>query len=315
MKNVIYIVTLLLILTGECAAQRRNSSQRWSIGAGMRVGFGSMMQKSDVESDRTKGFDGGVDGVFTFYFAQNRANWPSIGFRTGLAVGYKQNSISMPIDLTYQTIDSENNPMTYHVTADDVKETDRQISLELPVMCALWYNNITANLGLRFGVPVLSRYEQKMTNPQLTATYDELGVTISGEKVTGIIATDDNHTKSKLNAAGFNMCLSLEAGYDLPWLILGNKLNVGIYTDYGLIDNFKEGDKLFTDADPSKIDGATNTPTLVVVRTLTDSYVSNVGVFDIGIRATYTFISRSKTPGSHGSGRSGNHKSFRNTFH
>jgi len=297
MKTTLYVTLLLLLCVSEAMGQRSDDkSMRWSIGAGMKVGMGTMKQETGAtQSDAGKGFDGAIEGVYTIYFPK-KWEGPSLGVRTGLTMGYRQNSLSMPIDLEYKMTDSEGNPMTYRVTADKVKETDRQFSAELPVMCAAFYKNFVVNLGVKVGFPVLSRYEQKMTNPQLTATYDNLGVSISGEKVTGVISTDDNHTKAKLDAAGFNMCLSFEAGYELPIRILGGKIQAGIYVDYGLVDNFDAKGEKFTEADPSKIDGDTNTPTLVVVRTLTDSYVNNVGIFDVGLRGVYVFNFKKKSP-------------------
>ncbi|MCQ2204042.1 MAG: outer membrane beta-barrel protein [Bacteroidales bacterium] len=313
MKKTIYAAILLLLSAGEAMGQRNDdSAMRWSLGAGLRVGMGTMKQEtSGVSSDAGKGIDGAAEGIFTIYFAK-KWQGPSLGIRTGVTAGYKQNSLSMPIDLEYPATDSEGNKLTYHVTADKVKETDRQLSAEVPVMCAAYYKNFVVNLGVKVGFPVMSRYEQKMSNPQLTATYDDLGVSISGEKVTGVIATDDNHTKAKLEAANFNLCAALEAGYELPFKVLGGKIQVGVYVDYGLIDNFDaKGDK-FTEADPSKIDGDTNTPTLVVVRTLTDSYVSNVGIFDVGLRGVYVF-ERKKAKDNGSSRRKSNN--VRNRWH
>lgn len=291
MNKIVYIVLLLSLLSVDVVAQRISdgkSSRWWSIGAGMRVGFGSMMQKADVESDRTKGFDGAVDGVFCYFFDQRNKKLPFFGVRTGLSVGYKQNSISMPIDLTYKTIDAEGRSITYHVLADKVKETDRQMSLELPVMFAAWYKNFFANLGLRVGIPAVSRYEQKMMgNYSVTATFDDYDVSLTDELVTGKISLDDTRMKAKLDAAGFNLCLALEGGYEFNFL--GNQLSTGIYVDYGLVDNFKGNGAYFADADPSVIDPSTNTPASVAVHTLTDSYVSSVGIFDIGVRAVYSW--------------------------
>lgn len=288
MKAVINIVIALVLMTGVSSAQSRNSST-WSLGVGARVGLGSMMQKSDEESsDRTKGFDGAAEGVFTYYFQQSNTKMPLMGIRTGLSLGYRQNSLTMDkVDLTYKAADAQGNTIIYHATADDVKETDRQFAVEIPVMFAAYYNRIFANLGLRVGIPALSRYNQTMMNPTLTATYEEFGVTISGERVTGRVSNDDTKQKAKLDASSFNLCLSLEAGYTFD--ILSGKLLAGMYADYGLVDNFEGKGKNFTDADPSAIDGATNTPTTVIVHSLTDSYVSNVGIFCMGIRAVYAW--------------------------
>lgn len=289
MKKTIYIVIVFVLATVTLSAQTRFSGKTWSIGAGARVGLGSMMQKSEGESsDRTKGFDGAAEGVFTFYFAHKKKNMPHLGFRTGLSLGYRQNSLTMDkVDLTYKAADAQGNTIIYHATADDVKETDRQFAVEIPVMFAAYYNRIFANLGLRVGIPALSRYNQTMMNPTLTATYEEFGVTISGERVTGRVSNDDTKQKAKLDASSFNLCLSLEAGYTFD--ILSGKLLAGMYADYGLVDNFEGKGKNFTDADPSAIDGATNTPTTVIVHSLTDSYVSNVGIFCMGIRAVYAW--------------------------
>lgn len=306
MKKIVYIVLLLSLLSVDTVAQRISdgvSSRWWTIGAGARVGFGSMMQKADVKSDRTKGFDGAVDGVFNYYFHHRNNKLPYFGVRTGVSVGYKQNSISMPIDLTYKAVDADGRNITYHVLADNVKETDRQMSLELPVMFAAWYQNIFANLGLRVGIPAVSRYEQKMGNHSVTATFDDYDVSLTDELVTGKISLDDTRMKAKLDAAGFNLCLALEGGYEFDFL--GNRLSAGIYVDYGLVDNYKGNGAHFADADPSVIDPSTNTPASVVVNTLTDSYVSSVGIFDIGVRAVYSWRhprkSASKSKGnSHG---------------
>lgn len=77
MKKKIYITIVFVLATVTLSAQTRFSGKTWSIGAGARVGLGSMMQKSEGESsDRTKGFDGAAEGVFTFYFAHKKKNMP-----------------------------------------------------------------------------------------------------------------------------------------------------------------------------------------------------------------------------------------------
>lgn len=288
MKKIIYIAIAFVLVTVSSSAQSRLVNS-WSIGAGVRTGLGSMMQKSQGESsDRSKGFDGAAEGVYTCYFTQKKKNFPLFGFRTGLSLGFRQNSLMMDdVDLTYKSEDAEGNVIVYHATAEDVKETDRQFAVEVPVMFAAYYNRIFANLGLRVGIPLMSRYKQTMTNPTLTATYEEYGVTISGERVTGRVSSEDTKQKAKLDASSFNLCLSLEAGYTFDFL--GGKLLAGMYADYGLVDNFDGKGKNFTDADPTAIDASTNTPTTVIVHSLTDSYVSNVGIFCMGLRAVYAW--------------------------
>ncbi len=297
----------MMLMTGMSSAQSR-LNKSMSYGAGLRVGLGSMMQKSEGEaSDRTKGFDGAVEGVFTYYFPQHKTKLPLFGFRTGLSLGFRQNSLTMDnIDLTYQAADAQGNSITYHATAEDVKETDLQLALELPVMFSAYYNRIFGNLGLRMGIPVMSRYKQVMSNPTLTATYDEFDVTIYGERVTGRVSSDDNKKKAKLDASSFNLCLSFEAGYTFN--VLGNKLQAGMYLDYGLVDNFKGKGDNFTDADPAAIDGASSTPATVIVHSLTDSYVSNVGIFCMGIRGVYVWSYPKQQGSSSSSSRKGRSK-------
>lgn len=286
MKKIIIIAIVFVLTTVASSAQMR-SNNTWSIGVGARLGMGSMMQKAEeVKSDRTAGFDGSAEGVLTYYFSR-KEELPQFGFRTGLSLGYRQNSLKTDkIDVSYTEKDALGNSIIYHATAEDVKEVDRQFAVEIPAMFAAYYNRIFANIGLCMGVPLMSRYKQTMSNPTLSATYEEYGVTISGERVTGIVSSGEDNKKAKLDASSFNMCLSLEAGYTFDFL--GNSLLVGMYADYGLVDNFKGKANNFTEADPSTIDGATNTPTKVVVHSLTDSYVSNVGIFCMGLRAVYT---------------------------
>lgn len=288
MKRILYIVIVCALASVVASAQSRNS-RNWSLGAGIRVGLGSMMQKSEEESsDRTNGFDGSAEGVFTYYFSQSKGNFPQFGFRTGLSLGFRQNTLTMDnIDHSYSVEDGQGNSILYHVTAEDVKETDRQFAVELPVMFATYYNRIYANIGFRVGIPLMSRYNQTMSNPVLTATYEKYGVTIEGERVTGKLTSEDINQKAKLDASTFNLCLSLEAGYTFD--LIGGKLLAGMYADYGLVDNYKGKGEHFTDADPTTINGATNTPATVVVHSLTDSYVNNVGIFCMGLRAVYAW--------------------------
>lgn len=292
----------MLASTLGVSAQR--TAPNWSMGAGIRVGLGSMMQDSKEESDRTKGIDGSAEFVYTRFFGQPKSEKPRFGLRTGLSLGYRQNSIMMDdIDLTYNTKDALGNSITYHATAKNVKETDRQFGLQLPVMFAVNYNRIFGNLGLRASIPFLSRYKQTMEDPTLSATYDDMEVTIKDEKVTGKVSNDDKSQKAKLDAASFSLCLSLEAGYEFH--IVGRTLQAGVYVDYGLVDNFKGKGNNFTDADPTAIDGATSTPTTVIVHSLTDSYVNNVGIFCVGLRAVYIFKSGGASNRNGGSRRGG----------
>jgi len=294
MKNCVYVMALLLMASSvNIFAQNKHSNNGGFMGVGARMGLGSMMQDSeDVSSDRSAGFDGAGEFVFTKYFKYGKGGTSCFGLRTGLSLGYRQNSIKMGnVDLTYKAKDAEGNDITYHVTAKNVKETDRQFALEIPVLFAMSFDRIYTNVGLRFGIPAMSRYSQTMEDPSILATYDDYEVTLRDETVTGKVSNDDKSQKAKLDASSFNMCLSLEAGYDLHIL----PVSVGIYVDYGLVDNYKGKGAHFTDADPSAIDGATSTPTSIVVHSLTDSYVDNVGIFCVGVRGVYTLKKFNRT--------------------
>ncbi|MCQ2228230.1 MAG: hypothetical protein MJZ13_00610 [Bacteroidales bacterium] len=262
------------------------------VGAGMRVGVGSLKQEG-FGIQNGMGVNAGIDGVYTYYFKSLGKSKPFIGVRSGLGVSLTNNNVSRSSyevkfsDIVVKDKDKDVK-MSYQLISSNIDEKNTQIAIEVPIMGSVLYKQLYGNLGVRIGIPVVSKYKITMDAPTTVITLEDYGVTINDSKVLGGYIPESESSKSgDFDGATFNLSLAFEGGYVFE--MGGNWLCVGAYFDYGLVNNFSAGGSNLVDVDFSPLSQTPSGPATVSVNSLTQSHAEKMGFFDVGVRATYSW--------------------------
>ena len=252
----------------------------------MRGGAASLLH-SVVKGDWICGGDALLDLQYAHYWTKE--NRPvDLGIIVGVAVGYSQSGMKAVVDTTY-TVNTTDGAIDYTLKADEVKENDSQIQLEVPLMFSLIHDNgLFFNIGPKFMIPVYTPYKQNIKNPDINAYFPTEGVNVSNEVVTGLVQDNQLNTKGTDNGAQFkiNIMLTAEIGYEWKFQN-GNSLGLGAFANYSVFNSFKnEGiNKSLMNVTPPSSTGVAN----VDILSATSTYAEKLGYFDAGIKLAYHF--------------------------
>ena len=252
---------------------------RYAVGLG--AGFASTLTNLN---GIPVGFDVLLDLRYAHYWVADK-NKPAFGIMTGLSAGYVQTKQSMAYlkDALVSTVDGD---VQYVITADDITEVARQFQFEVPVMFSMVLNEgFYLNAGPKFILPVVSKYNQTLTNPNINAYFPELNNNpITNEVVMGKVATEQYNTTGHLsNRLKLGLALGVELGYEFKFKN-DHSLGIGVYVDYEVVNCYKHtsaGDVIAV-TPPTRDNHA-----LVNVNTMTNSYDKKMGFFDAGVKVTY----------------------------
>ena len=148
-----------------------------------------------------------------------------LGIMTGLSAGYMSTTRSQAWDETY-VAKTDDGDIEYHVTADNIQETNHQLQLEVPLMFSL----ITAkglffNVGPRFLLPAYTPYKQVITNGNVVATDLQTGVVIPNNPVYGQLSEEQVNQKGKGEQQFMlTMTIGFEAGYEFDAVVLDDSV-------------------------------------------------------------------------------------------
>ena len=273
---------------------RLDRMHRFSIG--VRGGLASLMQNTKkVEGERKMdkgdlGFDAFLDLQYTFLAGGKKVN---PGIMTGLSFGFERNGIAANnVNENWTVVAPDGGNINYSTSLERATDKDWQMVLEIPVMFAMvTEHGFFMNIGPRFQIPVLSRHNQKLTDPQITAEFVNQGVTVPNEAITGRVF--DNKKKGSWKNANIQILLGAELGYE--WLLKnGDGLGLGVYGNYGLWDNFKDrtpdNPNGIISVTPAQNDGSAIAGVDVV--DATNAYVTKIGNWDAGLKLVYHFCWR-----------------------
>lgn len=253
---------------------------------GVRAGTASMLQKMVNESAKSQfGFDVLLDLQYAHYWQNKKEH--KIGLLTGVSVGLAQGGLkaSKSVD-QYTVTDPDGMKADYTVTADNIKETDRQIQLEVPLMFSLISRQgIFFNIGPRFFLPVYTPYKATLDNPDIDAYFKQTDVHVTNEKITGLLenkqVTGKGTTDNKLK---LNITLGTELGYE--WQLKnGHSLGLGAYANYGLYSMYKQDAQNLK----SLVTVTPAIPSTVTTNSATESWTQKMGFVDVGIKLAYHF--------------------------
>ena len=258
----------------------RHDYDRFTIG--LRGGASALMHHAD-QGNWTCGGDVVLDLQYAHYWAKD-GRPVDLGLIVGLGIGYQQSGLQKDSDLTAFT----KGTVDYTVFAKDVKETDHQLQLEVPLMFSLIHENgLFFNVGPKFMIPVYTPYKQTVNtdDTHISAYFQETGVTVVDKEVTGVYTGQQPEAKNGIQF-NINVMLTAEIGYE--WVLKsGNSLGLGAYANYSVYNTFKNtpnAEGLFdltapTDTDKAHLD----------VLSATHAYADKLGYFDAGIKVAYHF--------------------------
>ena len=259
---------------------------RFSIG--VRGGVASLMQKSDVMGNWRAGFDALLDLQYAYYFGAPQGKKVNMGIMTGVSLGWAQSGLKSAIDTAY-TVSTDNGDIDYTISAEQAKENNGQLQLEIPLMFTLvTEKGLFFNVGPRFIIPAYAHYNQKLTDPSINAYFREEGVSVSNEVITGRLQDNQLNTKGKWNASKVNITLSAELGYE--WLLSsGNSVGLGVYANYAVWSHYKNGAQSDLKSLISVAPPSATAPADVDVFSASDTYFKGLGYFDCGLKVSYNF--------------------------
>lgn len=253
---------------------------------GVRGGAASLLH-SVVRGEWICGGDALLDLQYAHYWTKE--NRPvDLGIIVGLGVGYAQSGMKAAVDTSY-TVSTSDGDIDYTLKADEVKENDGQIQLEVPLMFSLIHNNgLFFNIGPKFMIPVYTPYKQNIKNPDINAYFPTEGVNVSNEVITGLVQDNQLNTKGTDNGTQFkiNVMLTAEIGYEWKFQN-GHSLGLGAYANYSVFNSFKNQgvNKSLMDVTPPSSTGIAN----VDILSATSTYAEKLGYFDAGIKLAYHF--------------------------
>ena len=274
----------------------KHSYDRFTIG--LRGGAAGLLHQTQ-EGNWTCGGDVVLDLQYAHYWTKEGRS-VDLGIITGVGLGYAQSSVKSSVNSTRLGVEDLDaaNPMhiDYTIRADEVKEHDGQLQLEVPLLFSLIHQNgLFFNVGPKFMLPVFTPYKQTISNNPNTfveAYFQETGVRVTNDVITGLLA-EDKYTSTGTdykNQFTINVMLTAEIGYE--WILKsGNSLGLGAYANYSVYNSFKNNP-----ADPAtdpliRVESApSNTSNAVInVNPLTGTYASGLGFFDAGVKLAYHF--------------------------
>jgi hypothetical protein len=263
----------------EAEKKFKHNYDRFTIG--VRGGASALMHHAD-KGNWTCGGDVVLDLQYAHYWTDD-ARPVDLGLIVGLGIGYEQSGLKTNDSTAFTKANVD-----YTVVAKDIKETDHQLQLEVPVMFSLIHDNgLFFNVGPKFMIPLYTPYKQTVNtqDTHITAYFPETGVTIQDNPVTGQY-TGQQPTEKNGIQFNINVMLTAEIGYE--WTLKsGNSLGLGAYANYSVFNTFKNAtnsEGLFnltapTDDDKAHLD----------VLSATHAYADKLGYFDAGIKLAYHF--------------------------
>ena len=282
----------------EAAAQRakedsiksvqkfKHNYDRFTIGA--RGGASALMHHAE-QGKWNCGGDVVLDLQYAHYWAKD-GRPTDLGLIVGLGIGYHQSGLSKDAD--HAEFDRTTGTSNVHYTVDikDIKETDHQLQLEVPIMFSLIHDNgLFFNVGPKFMIPVWTPYKQtaNVDDTHISAVFQETGVTVIDQTLTGKYTGQEPEEKNGIQF-NINVMLTAEIGYE--WILKsGNSLGLGAYANYSVYNSYKNTtnkEGLFNLTAPAS-DGSSVAK--LDVLSATHAYTDKLGYFDAGIKLAYHF--------------------------
>lgn len=266
--------------------QFKHNYDRFTIG--LRGGASALMHHAE-NGNWTCGGDVVLDLQYAHYWAKD-GRPVDLGLIVGLGIGYQQSGLKKDYDHTEFDRTAGTSNVHYTVDVKDVKETDHQLQLEVPVMFSLIHDKgLFFNIGPKFMIPVYTPYKQSANTDEthISAVFQETGITVIDQTLTGKYTGQEPEEKNGIQFT-INVMLTAEIGYE--WILKsGNSLGLGAYANYSVYNTFKNttnSEGLFNLTAPAA-DGSSVAK--LDVLSATHAYADKLGYFDAGVKLAYHF--------------------------
>lgn len=277
------VVKEVVLMKDTVVVEEATSAHTHRLSAGLRGGFASTLAGGN--NGLPVGFDAFLDLRYAYYWTKE--NKPSLGIMTGVSIGYLGATQSIALNDEF-TLVTDGGDVKYAVTAEQVKEKTHHVLFEVPVMFSMITpKGIFLNVGPKLILPAYSKFNQTITNPNITAYLSELnGKPIVNEVVMGKVLDEQMNLRSAFkNEWKMSLALGAEFGYALKFNN-GHSLDMGVYLDYSVFNAYKNDGigKVIAITPPS-----VNGPAVVDVQSMTDAWATHKGLFDVGVKVAYNF--------------------------
>ena len=276
-----YILSAMLLCTSIMMAQSH------VIGVGVRGGGAHFLQKMHTEEvKRQTGWNANLDLNYTCYFPTRTAL--ECGVRTGLSLGYSTSGLKGSLHETFTNTDYLGNTIEYTVDFESVKESTQELQLEIPIMAALRWKGLVANVGPKLMIPVWRRATQEHSVPVVDAYYPNFDVHVTDEVITGSVTNPDAmNGKGQWCAPVFNFMLGFELGYE--WRLqekhlLGLMATLNISAG-GVYKNEADGYVLQV----ANISDPSSPVPALSFKSLSEAVVKDMHPLDFGVKFYYAF--------------------------
>ena len=257
----------------------RHHYDRFTIG--VRGGAASLLHNAE-KGNWTCGGNAVLDLQYAHYWTKD-GRPVDLGLIVGLGIGYMQSGLAANDSTAFTKANVD-----YTVIAKNIKETDHQLQLEVPLMFSLIHQSgLFFNVGPKFMIPVYTPFNQTANQDEthISAYFPEYGITVVDNEVTGKY-TGQQPTGENGIQFNVNVMLTAEIGYE--WILKsGNSLGLGAYANYSVFNTFKNTtstEGLFNLTAPTD-----DSKAILDVQSATKTYANKLGYFDAGIKLAYHF--------------------------
>jgi len=249
---------------------------------GLRGGWDFLLPETGQKTQEKFGMSGAFDFGYTYYIPTKHGDW---GIHTGLSAGYVKNILQLDFEQQSTNYDYLTNEMLY-TTSGTLDTKLHQAFLEVPVMAAVRYKGLVAQLGMKTQFSVWSEANQQLKNPYIDAYYVPFEVHVPNELITGVLSSADLDRKQTGVAPIFNLLLSARIGYEFE-IDAMNKIGIVAYMDYNVWNTHKSSadSRLLIDVAP--ITESSYPVPAVTVNNAFSTLISKVNPLQIGISVYY----------------------------
>jgi len=266
------------------SAPPSNLFSQHRLSLGVRGGVNSLLQDAKPANCQL-GWEALLDVQYAYYGLTAKQH--KIGFIIGASAGYSQSGLTLDNYRDQYTATTTDGDIQYTVTADNLKEADSWVTVEVPLMFSLiTRGGFFLNIGPKVQIPVYSHYTLSYANPKVDAYFVKERIHATNELITGRL--DATEAKGAFAIQKYNLLAALELGYE--WrLNNGDALALGAFVDYNAFTFYHKGTQpqyVIDVAAPS----ATEQPAQVKVNAMNDVYGNKRLFLDCGLKLIYHFV-------------------------